>query len=69
MTGVGSNGTNLKSVLGATLANLKELRTSVVTACSAVEAKVKELDGMKAENEKLKYQILHLTRSLEAEEA
>lgn len=56
-------------MLAGTLANLIELRTSIVTASSEVEANFKELQGVKAENEKLKYQVMHLKRSLEAEEA
>lgn len=41
----------------------------LVTACSDVDGRFKELENVKSENAKLKYQILHLKRSLEVEEA
>lgn len=40
----------------------------LVTACSEVDVSFKELERVKSENQKLRYQILHLKRSLEAEE-
>lgn len=63
------DGKDLGRVLAATLSGLKEVRTGLVTACSEVDGKFKELEKFKEENAKLKYQIKHLKRSLEAEEA
>lgn len=66
---VAGDSKNLGPVLAGALSNLKGLRTSLVTACSEIDGKVKELEKCKEENAKLKYQIMHLKRSLEAEEA
>lgn len=48
--------------------NLKTLRTILTTSASELEESLNELALTKAENQKLKYQIKHLKRSLEAEE-
>lgn len=63
------DGSNLAPVLAAMLGSLKELRTSLLTASSEADGKFKELDKFKEENAKLKYQIMHLKRSLEDEES
>lgn len=57
---------DLRPILVATLADLKVLRTSVITSKSEIDDKLIELGAMKEENVKLRYQIKHLQRSLEA---
>lgn len=59
---------DVRPILVATLADLKVLRTSVLTCKSEVDEKLVELDAMKEENVKLRYQIKHLQRSLESAE-
>ena len=68
LVGVSGDGSDLRPVLAATLADLKSLRTTLLSSCSDVDEKMKELDSFKTENAKLKYRIKHLVRSLEAEE-
>ncbi|PXF48405.1 hypothetical protein BWQ96_01865 [Gracilariopsis chorda] len=63
------DGTNLRPVLSEALMNLKTLRTILTTSASELEESLNELALTKAENQKLKYQIKHLKRSLEAEES
>lgn len=65
---VSGDGGDMRPVLTATLADLKALRTTLLTSSSDVDEKIKELESVKEENAKLKYQIKHLIRSLEAEE-
>lgn len=64
----GGDGVNLRPVLIATLAHMKALRRAMLTGTSEIDEKLKQFDAVKAENEKLAYQISHLKRSLEAEE-
>lgn len=54
--------------MSATLADLKSLRTTLLTSSSEMDENLKELESAKEENAKLKYRIKHLVRSLEAEE-
>lgn len=67
--GATNDAKDLRPLLAATCNGLKELRTMLVTACSEVDGRFKELENVKSENAKLKYQISHLKRSLEVEEA
>ncbi|CAN8076316.1 unnamed protein product [Agarophyton chilense] len=67
---VGSgDGTDLRPVLSEALMDLKSLRTVLITSASELDERIQELAATKEENEKLKYQIKHLKRSLEAEES
>lgn len=68
LVSVSGDGGDMRPVLTATLADLKALRTILLTSSSDVDEKIKELESVKEENAKLKYQIKHLIRSLEAEE-
>ncbi len=51
-----------------TLADLKALRTELITATSDLDERLSELDTVKTENQRLKYRVRHLLRSLDAEE-
>lgn len=51
-----------------TLADLKALRTALITATSDLDERLSELDTVKTENQRLKYRVKHLLRSLDAEE-
>jgi molybdenum-dependent DNA-binding transcriptional regulator ModE len=62
------NGAAAVSVLARTLVDLKRLRGQLVTAAREVESRALEAERAEAENDKLRYQIRHLRRSLEAEE-
>lgn len=62
------DGTDLRPALSKALAGLKDLRSVMMAGTSEVEEHMKELAATKEENKKLKYQIKHLKRSLEAEE-
>lgn len=64
---VPSDGRDLRPVLVQTLADLKIMRTALVTRTSELDGKLGELAAVKAENDKLKYQVMHLKRSMEAE--
>lgn len=61
-------GAELRPFLAATLEDLKSLRVALITCSSEVGVLRKDLDTTKEENGKLKYQVLHLKRSLEEEE-
>lgn len=70
-TGVIGNGEDAHigaQVIAKALGDLKRLRTAIVTAGKEIDSKLDEMKAVQAENEKLRYQIKHLKRSLETEE-
>jgi hypothetical protein len=55
-------------VIGTTLASLKNLRSSLVTAATEIDSQLAVNARLEKENAKLRYQIKHLKRSLGAAE-
>lgn len=67
-TGGSGDGSDLRQVVAATAKDLRALRVMLIRSGAELEGRLKETDAVKLENIKLKYQIVHLKRSLEAEE-
>lgn len=59
---------DLWSGMQHTLEDLKSLRTELITATSDLDERLAELSAVKTENQRLKYRVRHLLRSLDAEE-
>lgn len=59
---------DLRPAMVAMLADLKVFRTSLLNCSGEIDDILKKSSSLQEENSKLKYQIMHLKRSLEAEE-
>lgn len=58
---------NLQPALRATVTRLKQLRECLVKAEKETEANLIEMKNLQVENGKLRYQIAHMRRSMDAE--
>lgn len=58
-----------RTTLKLTLSSLKKVRSMLATAENELESNMSEVKNLKEENDKLRYQIKHLRRSLEAQNA
>jgi hypothetical protein len=56
------------AILVHTLAELKRLRTNISLSAKDMDSRLEAMKSVEAENAKLRYQITHLKRSLDADE-